>query len=134
MTDAHTASETGSVLQLKESTAYLVHEIGGALLCRRGDAAGDRPGTGVGTTEGRPPASVLVAAMRAARPDVTLQEMCNMLEEMLKPTPRGRATWYPSSVKALLDRAERLGIAPQGASATSLGGSDQVGTRSVAGG
>ena len=53
---------------------------------------------------------VLVAAMRAARPDVTLQEMCKMLEEMHEPTPRGRATWYPSSVKSLLERAERLGI------------------------
>ena len=77
---------------------------------------------------------VLVAAMRSARPDVTLQEMCAMLEEMREPTPRGRATWYPSSVKALLDRAERLGIASQGASATILGSSDQIGTRSVAGG
>ena len=68
---------------------------------------------------------VLVAAMRAARPDVTLQEMCAMLEEMREPTPRGRATWYPSSVKALLERAERLGVAPQGESATFLGSSDQ---------
>ena len=34
-----------------------------------------------------------------------------MLEEMRVPTPRGRATWYPSSVKALLERAERLGLA-----------------------
>ena len=76
---------------------------------------------------------VLVAAMRAARPGVTLQEMCSMLEEMREPTPRGRSTWYPSSVKALLDRAERLGIAPQGASATSLGSSDLVGARSKAG-
>ena len=32
----------------------------------------------------------LVAAMRASRPDVTLQEMCDMLEEMHVPTPRGR--------------------------------------------
>ena len=69
----------------------------------------------------------LVAAMRASRPDVTLQEMCDMLEEMHVPTPRGRATWYPSSVKALLDRAERLGLASQPASASTLGSVDQVG-------
>ena len=70
---------------------------------------------------------VLVAAMRAARPDVTLQEMCDMLEEMHVPTPRGRATWYPSSVKALLERADRLGLASQPASASTLGSVDQVG-------
>ena len=56
-----------------------------------------------------------------------------MHEEMREPTPRGRAFWNPSSVRALLDRAGRLGLASQGASATSLGGSDQAGTRSVAG-
>ena len=70
--------------------------------------------------------------MRASRPDVTLQEMCDMLEEMREPTPRGRATWYPSSVKALLDRAERLGLASQGKIAISLGRSGQAGARSVA--
>ena len=59
----------------------------------------------------------LVAAMRMARPDVTLKEMCDMLEEMREPTPRGRATWYPSSVKALLERAERLALASQGTDA-----------------
>ena len=75
----------------------------------------------------------LVAAMRAARPDVTLQEMCDMLEEMREPTPRGRATWYPSSVKALLDRAERLGLASQGALATSIASGEQVRARNVAG-
>ena len=75
----------------------------------------------------------LVAAMRAARPDVTPHEMCDMLEEMREPTPRGRATWYPSSVKAPLDRAERLGLASQGALAASLDGSDQVELHSVAG-
>ncbi len=56
-----------------------------------------------------------------------------MLEEMREPTPRGRATWYPSSVKALLDRAERMGIGTQGASSASLGNGDQVGSRSAAG-
>ena len=75
----------------------------------------------------------LVAAMRASRPDVTLQEMCDMLEEMRVPTPRGRTTWYPSSVKALLERAERLGVASQGTLATSLGSSDQVVTDGAAG-
>ena len=75
----------------------------------------------------------LVAAMRASRPDVTLVEMCRMLEAMREPTPQGRASWYPSSVRALLDRAERLGLAPRGASAVSPGSVDQAGTRSVAG-
>ena len=86
---------------------------------------------GVGTTKSRLPSGALVAAMRAARPDVTQHEMCDMLEEMREPTPRGCATWYPSSVKALLDRAERLGIAPQAAAAT-LDSNDQVGPRSMA--
>ena len=79
---------------------------------------------------------VLDAAMRSARSDVTLQEMCVVLERMREPTLRGRATLYPSSVKALLDRAERLGVAPQGQGAlsASLSGSDQVAMRSVADG
>ena len=47
----------------------------------------------------------LIAAMRAARPDVTLQEVCDMLESMPEPTPRGRTSWHPSSVKSLLERA-----------------------------
>ena len=75
----------------------------------------------------------LVIAMRAVRPDVTLQEMCDMLEEMRVPTPRGRATWNPSSVKSLLDRAERLGLASQETLATSLGSSDQSAIHGVAG-
>ena len=75
----------------------------------------------------------LVATMRAARPDVTLQEMCDMLAEMHVPTPRGRVSWYPSSVKSLLDWAERLGVASQATLAASLGSSDQVVARRMAG-
>lgn len=52
----------------------------------------------------------LVAAMRAASPGVTLQGMCTMLEDMREPTPRGGRKWNPSSVKALLQRAERMGL------------------------
>ena len=95
-----------------------MHEIGGALLqvwdVERGGA--------------------LLVAMRTSRPDVTMQEMCDMLEEMHAPTPRGRETWHPSAVKPLLDRAERLGHAcQQGTLATSRGGSDDAVARSVAG-
>ena len=74
----------------------------------------------------------LVVAMRASRPDVTLQEMCDMLEEMREPTPRGREIWYPSSVKALLERAERLGLASQGTLATPFGSSDLGDTSNIA--
>ncbi len=71
--------------------------------------------------------------MRASRPDATLQEMCDMLEEMHVPAPDGRTTWYPSSIKALLDRADRLGLASRGTLATTFGSSDQVLGRGVAG-
>ena len=71
----------------------------------------------------------LVAAMRASRPDVTLREMCDMLGEMRVPTPRGRVSWYPSSVKSLLDRAERQGLASQGTLETTLGTSNQAAIR-----
>ncbi|MDE0521192.1 MAG: hypothetical protein OXH79_04470 [Boseongicola sp.] len=49
------------------------------------------------------------------------------------PTPRGRTTWYPSSVKALLDRAERLGLASQRTLETSPGSSDQDAMHGAAG-
>lgn len=52
----------------------------------------------------------IVAAIKGADPDVTLQTICNRLEAMRERTPRGRTKWYPSSVKMLLDRAARLGL------------------------
>ena len=52
----------------------------------------------------------LVAAIRGADPAITLQGICARLETMHEPTPRGRDRWQPSSVRMLLQRAERLGL------------------------
>jgi hypothetical protein len=51
----------------------------------------------------------LVAGIAAAAPDRTLQQFASHLEAMRERTPRGGTRWHPSSVKHLLDRAERLG-------------------------
>ena len=59
-------------------------------------------------TDDRLPA--IVAAIKGADPDITLQANCNRLEAMRELTPRGRTTWQLSSVKMLLERAERLGL------------------------
>jgi hypothetical protein len=59
-------------------------------------------------TDDRLPA--IVAAIKGADPKITLQEICNRLEKMRERTPRGRTSWQPSSVKMLLERAERLGL------------------------
>ncbi|CAM3052921.1 recombinase family protein [Paracoccus nototheniae] len=52
----------------------------------------------------------LVAAIKGADPDITLQAICDRLESMRERTPRGRTTWQPSSVRMLLAQAERLGM------------------------
>lgn len=52
----------------------------------------------------------IVAAIRGADPDITLQAICDRLEAMRERTPRGRTSWHPSSVRMLLQRAERLGL------------------------
>ena len=52
----------------------------------------------------------IVAAIKGADPDITLQAICDRLEAMRERTPRGRTRWQPSSVRMLLDRAERLGL------------------------
>jgi DNA invertase Pin-like site-specific DNA recombinase len=59
-------------------------------------------------TDDRLPA--IVAAIKGADPDATLQAICTRLEAMRERTPRGRTSWQPSSVKMLLERAERLGL------------------------
>jgi DNA invertase Pin-like site-specific DNA recombinase len=53
----------------------------------------------------------LVAGIKAAAPDRTLQQIAVQLEAMRERTPRGGTRWHPSSVKHLLGQAERLGLA-----------------------
>jgi DNA invertase Pin-like site-specific DNA recombinase len=53
----------------------------------------------------------LVAGIKAAAPDRTLQQIAAQLQAMRERTPRGGTRWHPSSVKHLLARAERLGLA-----------------------
>ncbi|TRD15371.1 recombinase family protein [Palleronia caenipelagi] len=53
---------------------------------------------------------VLVAAIKGVDPDIPLQAICDRLEAMRDPTPRGRKTWQPSSVRMLLQRAGKLGM------------------------
>jgi DNA invertase Pin-like site-specific DNA recombinase len=52
----------------------------------------------------------LVAGVRRANPEMTLPEIGAQLEAMYERTPRGGTRWSPSSVKSLLDRAEKLGL------------------------
>ena len=52
----------------------------------------------------------IVAAIKGADPQITLQAICDRLEAMRERTPRGRTTWQPSSVKMLLAQAEKLGM------------------------
>lgn len=53
----------------------------------------------------------LVAGIKAAAPDRTLQQIASQLETMRERTPRGGTRWHPSSVRHLLGRAEQLGLA-----------------------
>jgi DNA invertase Pin-like site-specific DNA recombinase len=53
----------------------------------------------------------LIAGIKAAAPERTLQQIASQLEAMRERTPRGGTRWHPSSVKHLLGQAERLGLA-----------------------
>ena len=53
---------------------------------------------------------VIVAAIKEADPDLTLQAICDRLQAMRERTPRGRTAWQPSSVKMLLERARKMGM------------------------
>lgn len=56
----------------------------------------------------------LVAGIKAAAPNRTLQQIAAQLEDMHERTPRGGTRWHPSSVKHLLTRAERLWLIATG--------------------
>jgi hypothetical protein len=53
---------------------------------------------------------VLVAGIDTAAPAHTLQQIAAQLEAMRERTPRGGTRWHLSSVRNLLQRAERLGL------------------------
>jgi hypothetical protein len=50
----------------------------------------------------------LLAGIRTATPDWTLQQIASQLEAMRERTPRGSIRWHRSSVKQLLAKAECL--------------------------
>ena len=52
----------------------------------------------------------LVAGIKAAAPDRTLQQIAAQLEAMRERTPRGGTRWHASSVKHLLGKGERLAL------------------------
>ena len=56
----------------------------------------------------------LIAGIKAAAPDRTLQQIAAQLEAMRERTPRGGTRWHPSSVRHLLAHAARLGLAVAG--------------------
>jgi len=55
---------------------------------------------------------LLVAGIVGADPEITLQGICDRLEELREPTPRGRRKWAPSSVRMLIGRARAKGLLP----------------------
>src|SRR3954451_6791064 len=60
----------------------------------------------------------LVAGIRTASPDWTLQQIASQLEAMRERTPRGGTRWHRSSVQQLLAKAERLRLNEMAADST----------------
>ena len=73
------------------------------------------PTTVLGRARARPRAAddrlmAIVAGIKGADGDLTLQGICDRLEAMRERTPRGRTKWQPSLVRMLLERARRHGL------------------------
>ncbi len=52
----------------------------------------------------------IVAGIKGADPNITLQALADRLEDLRERTPRGAVRWQVSSVKMLLDRARTQGL------------------------
>ena len=66
-------------------------------------------------TPRRPPEDrlmMMAAGIAMANPEMSLRAIGAQLEAMRERTPRGGRQWAASSVKNLLDQAEKLGFAP----------------------
>jgi hypothetical protein len=55
---------------------------------------------------------MMAAGIAMANPEMSLRAIGAQLEAMRERTPRGGRQWAASSVKNLLDQAEKLGLAP----------------------
>ena len=55
---------------------------------------------------------MLAAGIAMANPEMSLRAIGAQLEAMRERTPRGGRQWAASSVKNLLDQAEKLGLTP----------------------
>lgn len=76
-------------------------------------AEGLLPRTVLTRAPARPPEDrllVLVAGIKGADPEITLQGIATRLEALRERTPRGAATWQLSSVRMLLERARAQGL------------------------
>lgn len=52
----------------------------------------------------------IIAGIRHADPELTLAGTASRLDAMRERTPRGNGKWYPSTVRMLLQRANRMGM------------------------
>ena len=93
------SSARWTVERLRRTVRRLVTEgmVDATLLQRAGPRAGDDR------------LVRLVASIKAAAPDRTLQQIAAQLESMHERTPRGGTRWHSSSVKHLLDKRTALG-------------------------
>lgn len=62
--------------------------------------------------------SLIICSLVKRKPDITLREIAEMLNEMREPPPSGRGVWRTSSVDMVLRRAREQGLLPASSSST----------------